>query len=185
VVRREKLRTSFFAFLVPGNGDPAFHFPIISFPIERQNLDIAVLEIGPCAQAGVRVPSIPVSFARQPDGMRVVTVGFPSPEIAKLGLDAQGKFLGGEFFLKSHANEGIVSAQYIIGGVPFYELNVGWHHGESGGPIVTLTDPPASFSLMQHYRNIKSPHGTVAGPHRGRALSAIQQELIALGVTSI
>lgn len=175
----------FYAFIVPQNGDPAYHFPVISFPLERPDLDLAILEVGPCATAGVGMPAIPVSFVEQADGNRVVTVGFPAPEIAQISLDQQGNYLGGQFFLKSHANEGIVSARYVIGGVQFYELNVGWHHGESGGPIVALTDPPAAFSLMQHYRNIKSPHGVLAGPHRGCALSAVQQELTALGVTSV
>ena len=75
-----------------------------------------------------------------------------------------------------------MSAQYVIGGVQVYELNVGWHHGESGGPIVTLTDQPVAFSLMQHYRNVKSPHGVVAGPHRGCGLSMVRQEITALGI---
>jgi len=172
----------FYAFVVPGNGDPAFHFPVIGFPVERPNIDMAIVEIGPCATPGVSIPAVAVSFDRQPDGARVVTVGCPSPEIGGLNVDAQGNFLGGQFFLKSHANEGIVSAQYVIGAVPVYELNVGWHHGESGGPVAVLTDPPRVFSLMQHYRNIKSPHGTVAGPHRGCALSAIQPDLTGLGV---
>ena len=175
----------FYAFAVPGNGDPAFHFPIVGFPVERQDLDLAVLEIGPCAAAGVHIPPLPLSFRPWPDGTRVVTVGYPAPEIAGLNVDAQGNFGGGQFFLKSHANEGIISAQYVIGGVPIYELNVGWHHGESGGPVVALEDQPAAFSLMQHYRNIQSPHGTVAGPHRGCALSCIQQELTGLGVVGV
>ena len=178
-------KDKFFAFIVPQNGLLAHHFPIISFPVVRPDLDIAVLEVGPCATAGVRIPALPISFTQQADGDRVVTVGFPAPEISGLNLDPQGNFLGGQFFLKSHANEGIVSAQYGIGGVQVYELNVDWHHGESGGPIVTLTDTPAAFSLMQHYRNIKSPHGIVAGPHRGCALSAIRQELTTLGITSV
>jgi hypothetical protein len=163
-------------------GDRAFHFPIVGFPVEHAALDLAVLEIGPCATAGVHIPSLPVSFTPRPDGTRVVTVGYPAPEIAGLNVDAHGNFGGGQFFLKSHANEGIVSAQYVVGGVPMYELNVGWHHGESGGPVVALEDQPAAFSLMQHYRNIQSPHGTVAGPHRGYALSCLQQELTGLGV---
>lgn len=175
----------FYALIVPQNGDPAHHFPVISFLIERPDLDIAIFEVGPCPNAGVRLPAIPVSFARQADGNRVVTMGFPAPEIAGLNVDHQGNYLGGQFFLKSHANEGIVSAQYVVGGVRLYELNVGWHHGESGGPVVSLTDPPAAFSLMQHYRNIKSPHGMVAGPHRGCALAVIQQELTRLEVTSV
>lgn len=175
----------FYAFIVPQNGDPAYHFPVISFPIERRDVDMVALEIGPCATAGVRIPALPVSFAQEADGNHVVTIGFPAPEIAALNLDRQGNYLGGQFFLKSHANEGIVSANYVIGRTRLYELNVGWHHGESGGPIICLKDPPAAFSLMQHYRNIKSPHGVVAGPHRGHALSTIQQELMTLGVTSV
>jgi len=175
-------KDKFYAFVVPQNGDHAFHFPVVSFPVERSDLDIAILEVGPCATAGVHIPAIPVSFDAQADGTRVGTLGFPAPEIAGINLDQQGNYRGGQFFLKSHANEGIVSAQYVIGGVQVYELNVGWHHGESGGPIVTLTDQPVAFSLMQHYRNVKSPHGVVAGPHRGCGLSMVRQEITALGI---
>lgn len=175
----------FYAFAVPGNGESAFHFPVIGFPVERPDVDMAVLEIGPCAIPGVGIPAVAVSFDRQTDGSRVITVGYPAPEITALNVDPQGNFLGGQFFLKSHANEGIVSAQYVVGAIPVYELNVGWHHGESGGPIAELADPPVVFSLMQHYRNIKSPHGTVAGPHRGFALSVIQADLTGLGVVGI
>ncbi len=175
----------FYAFVVPGNGNPAFHFPVVGFPVERPNLDVAVLDVGPCATAGVHVPAVPVSFTPRADGTRVITVGYPAPDIVGLKVDLQGNFHGGQFFLKSHANEGIVSAQYVIGGVLLYELNVGWHHGESGGPVADQEDQPAVFSLMQHYRNIQSPHGTVAGPHRGCALSGIQQELTALGVAAV
>jgi hypothetical protein len=175
----------FYAFVVPGNGDPAFHFPIVAFPVERADLDIAVLEIGPCATVGVHLPAIPVSFTPRTDGTRVITVGYPAPEIVGLNVTPQGEYRSGQFFLKSHANEGIVSAKYTFGGVLMYELNVGWHHGESGGPIAALEDQPAVFSLMQHYRNIQSPHGTVAGPHRGCALSSVHQELTVLGVVGI
>lgn len=172
----------FYAFVVPGNGDLAFHFPVVGFPIERPDLDLAVLEIGPCATAGVHIPALPVSFVPQPDGTRVITMGYPAPEIGALNVDAHGGYHGGQFFLKSHANEGIVSAKYIISALLVYELNVGWHHGESGGPIAAFEDQPAVFSVMQNYRNIQSPHGIVAGPHRGCALSGIQQELTSLGV---
>jgi len=184
-VQPRNTQDKFYAFVVPGNGEFAFHFPVVAFPVERPDLDMAVLEIGPCAKAGVSIPAVAVSFDRQPDGARVVTVGYPSPEIAGLNVDAEGNYLGGQFFLKSHANEGIVSAQYVIGGVSFYELNVGWHHGESGGPIAALADQPSVFSLMQHYRNVQSPHGTLAGPHRGRALFVIQPDLAALGVAGM
>src|SRR5437867_8267571 len=32
----------FYAFLVPENGDAAFHFPVIGFPVERPDVDVAV-----------------------------------------------------------------------------------------------------------------------------------------------
>jgi hypothetical protein len=183
--QRRDPNDKFYSFIVPGNGNVAYHFPIISFPLERADVDVAVLEVGPCATAGVHIPAIPVSFNQKADGDRVITIGFPSPEIAGLNMGPNMQYLGGQLFLKSHANEGIVSAQYPVGAVMGYELNVGWHHGESGGPIVCLIDPLAAFSLMQHYRNIKAPHGVVAGPHRGIALSSIQQDLVPLGVTSV
>lgn len=175
----------FLVFVVPGNGDPAFHFPVVGFPVERADLDLAILEIGPCATQGVHLPAVPVSFTAQPDGARVLTVGFPEPGVGAINIDAQGNFQGGQFFLKSHANEGILSAQYLQGSLWMYEFNVGWHQGESGGPVVRLDDPVAAFTVMQHYRNIKSPHGTVAGPHRGCALSAIQPDLARLGATIV
>lgn len=173
----------FYALVVPGNGDPFFHFPIIAFPLERPDLDMAVLEIGACSTAGIHLPALPVSFTPQADGTQVLTMGFPAPEIVGLHADPDGNLLGGQFFLKSHANEGIVAAQYVLGGkVPFYELNVGWHHGESGGPIATMAHQPSAFSLMQQYRNVQAPHGVLPGPRRGVALSAVRQELAALGV---
>lgn len=171
----------FLAFVVPGNGDSAYHFPVIDFPLERQDLDLTILEIGPCATVGIQLPSIPVSFTQQQDGSRVITVGFPNPEVSTINIDPQGNYVGGQFFLKSHANEGILSAQYQLGSVPVYEFNIGWHHGESGGPVVRLEDPIAALTIMQHYRNISSPHGTVAGPHRGRSLSTIQNDIQNLG----
>src|SRR5262245_44924004 len=104
----------FYAFVVPRNGDSACHFPIEGFPVERHELDLALLEIGPCEAPGVHLPSLAVSFAPRPDGTRVVTLGYPAPEIMGLNVDPQGNYRGGQFFLKSHANEGIVSAQYVI-----------------------------------------------------------------------
>jgi len=175
----------FYALVVPGNGDVAHTFPVVSFPVERPELDVAVLEIGSCATAGVELPAVPVAFAPRRDGTRVITVGFPSPEIQGLSVDPEGNYRGGQFFLKSHASQGIVSAQYGIGGVPVYEVDVGWHHGESGGPIAGLDDGAAVIALMQHYRNIQSPHGVVAGPHRGISLAAIRPELETLGVRGV
>lgn len=171
----------FLAFVVPDNDNPAYHFPVIGFPVERPDLDLAILEIGQCATAGIQLPAVPVTFAAQQDGSRVLTMGFPAPKVAKLNIDSQGNYVGGQFFLKSHANEGILSAQYVLGQLQMYEFNVGWHHGESGGPALCLNDPVAVFTVMQQYRNIRSPHGVVAGPHRGCALSAVRQDIEHLG----
>ena len=175
----------FYAFVVPGNDAQAFHFPIISFPFELPDADMAVLEIGPCATQGTQIAALKVSVAPQPDGTPVLTVGFPAPKITQVSVDLQGNYAGGQFFLKSHANVGVVSAQYDFAGALMYELNVGWHHGESGGPIATLDKEPSVFSIMQHYRNVQSPHGPVAGPHRGRAIAEIQADLATLGAKII
>ena len=158
-------------FIVPGNGEAAHHFPVIGFPVERVDTDMAVLEIGPCATSGMQLPAVPVTFDIQPDGEHVTTVGFPAPEVAGLAIDASGKYLGGNLFLKSHANEGIVSAQYSLGSIPVYEFNVGWLHGESGGPVLRVDAPIAAFSLMQQYRAIQSPHGKLPGPRTGKSVA--------------
>jgi hypothetical protein len=171
--------------VVPGNGDPVHAFPVVAFPVERPNEDLAVIEIGPCETQGIRLPALPVSFTGQPDGERVLTVGFPQPEVKNLNIDPQGNLSGGQFFLKSHANEGILSAQYQLGASLVYEFNVGWYNGESGGPVVRIDDPMAAISIMQQYRNIKTPHTTIPGPHRGLALSAIQADLTTLGATIV
>ncbi len=100
-------------------------------------------------------------------------------------VDEEDNFLGGgRFFLKGHGNEGIVAAQYDLNGVWHFEFNVGWHHGEGGGPVLQH-EPLAGFAVMQYYRNIQSPHGEVARPHCGRALDAIQQQLIACNATIV
>ena len=74
-------------------------------------------------------------------------------------------------------------AHYDLGPLPIYELNVTWHNGESGGPIVALGDSPAAFSLMQQYRNVQTPLGVMPGPRRGVALSAVRADLAGLGVS--
>ncbi len=168
----------FYVFTVPGNGASAYHFPVTDVPFEDPSTDLAVLEIGPPAEPSQHVSAVPVTFTRPPDGTPVLTYGFPAPFIKGANVDEHGNYLGGgQFFLKGHANEGIIAAQYNFDGVWHYEFNVGWHHGESGGPVLQRK-PLRAFAVMQHYRNIQSPHGVVAGPHRGRALDTIQQALI-------
>lgn len=172
-------------FVVPGNGIQAFHFPVIGIPIERPELDLAVLEIAPSSQPGVQLPALPVSFRAQQDGARVLTIGFPAPTITSLNIDPQGNFRGGDFFLKSHAKEGILSAQYHVDQLLMYEFNLGWHHGESGGPVVCLEEPLAVFTVMQQYRRIQAPHGIMSGPDQGRPLSTMEADLRRLGVSVV
>lgn len=172
----------FYVFSVPGNGNQAFHFPVTAFPLEDEANDLAILEIGPPAEAGHHIPPVAATLGRPPDGTDVLTYGFPAPAIAGASVNEDLDFLGGQFFLKGHANEGIVAAQYDLNGAWIFEFNVGWHHGESGGPVFQH-EPLSVFAVMQHYRNIESPHGIIAGPHRGRGLDGIRQDLASYGVT--
>ncbi|HKZ38458.1 MAG TPA: trypsin-like peptidase domain-containing protein [Chryseolinea sp.] len=175
----------FFVFTVPNNGPQAFHFPVVGFPIEEPKLDIAVLEIGACATPGQIVRAIPFSARPITDGVRVLTYGFPAPVIAGGNIDPNGNFLGGgNFFLKGHANEGIVAGQFDVDGIPIYEFNVGWYNGESGGPVLTL-DPMAAIAIMKGYRGIQAKHGVVPGPHAGRPLSIIVDRLRELGAQNL
>jgi len=176
----------FYVFSVPSNQNEAFHFPVIGFPFEDPVSDTAILEIGPSVEPGHTIPAIPVTFSRPPDGSSVVTIGYPSPAIADAQVNEQGEFLGGgHFFLKSHANTGIVAAQYDAGGKWSYEFNVGWHNGESGGPVIRLEPCPAVFSIMQQFRKIQTPIGLAAGPHIGVSLELIQTALLQAGATSV
>ena len=174
----------FYAFTVPGNGSTAFAFPVVGFPLEAQASDMAVIELGPPPQPGPSIPSVAVTFDRPPDGEAVLTVGFPAPKVVGANLAPDGTWQGGKFFLMGHANEGIVAAQYELDGAWAYEFNVGWHHGESGGPVF-LQDPLAAVAVMQFYRNIETPHGRVAGPHVGRSLDVIRDTLVDIGARVI
>ena len=175
-------KDKFYAFIVPNNDKNAYYFPIIGYPLERSDLDIAIIELGKCGTPSIALPSVTLTTEPQLDGTQVITIGFPAPIIINVSLDPYGNYQGGQFFLKSHANEGIISAKYEMGIKTIYELNVGWHHGESGGPIAIPFMPPTVFSIMQNYRNIQSPHGIMAGPHCGCDFLNIQNELTLLGI---
>lgn len=174
----------FYAFTVPGNGLQAFECPIVNFPLEDPSNDLAVLEIGRFISQNQHLSAVPVTFAHPADGTPVLTLGFPSPQIANANVAPDGNYRGGQFFLKAHSNTGIVAAQYEAAGSWQFEFNVGWHHGESGGPITQL-EPLGVFAVMQSYRNIVTPHGIVAGPHMGRALEVIKPQLVLYGATVI
>lgn len=174
----------YYAFIVPHNGPTAHHISVTGVSLSEPTLDLAVVEVVIPPGSGLHLTAIPLLGHRPPDGSRVLTYGFPAPEIAKAVVGPDGSYLGGQMFLKGHANEGIIAAQYEVGGSWHYEFNVGWHHGESGGPVV-LESEGAAFAVMQGYRNVKSPHGVFAGPHGGRSLEGIRDALRDLGATLI
>lgn len=170
------LNDKFFALFVPDNGPKAQHAPVINFLLEDPTVDMAILEIDSSPLQSLQISAIPVTFKNIPDGERLITCGFPAPEIVNARVDINGNWQGGNLFLKSHANEGIVSGQFEINGVKVYELNIGWHHGESGGPIIR-TKPLSAIAIMQRYRKIQAPHGIVIGPHQGNSLRSIESNL--------
>jgi hypothetical protein len=174
----------FVLFFVPGNGLMGYHTPVTGFAVEDASNDMAIIEIAGAPKGMNNVPALPVAFDYPADGNRVLTYGFPSPVITAATVDVEGNWSGGQLLLKSHANEGIVAGQYDQGGAHIFELNVGWHHGESGGPVVRM-GPVAAFALMQSYRGIQSPNGVYAGPHQGRSMSSIRADLTSLGITSL
>lgn len=178
-------KTKFYAFIVPSNGNSAYHFPIKTFTLERKDVDMAILELGTCSDPKQNLPASPITFSTPSDGSKVITVGFPSPAVHAINADKKGNYKGGNFLLRSFANEGIVAAQYDLGKLPAIEFNVAWNIGESGGPIATQDDEPAIFSLMQHYRNVQTPHGIQPGPRRGLSLSLLKSDLKSIGVTIV
>ncbi len=178
--------TKFYAFIVPMNDRNAYFFPVASFVLERKDIDMAILELGACSNPKRNLRSSPISLTTPPDGTNVLTMGFPAPEVHGISADQNGNYKAGSFLLKSYANEGIIAAQYTLGGnLPAIEFNVAWNNGESGGPVATQDDQPAVFSLMQHYRNVQTPHGIQAGPRRGLSLSLIGSDLKSLGATIV
>lgn len=166
----------FYALFVPDNGPRAWYTPVVNFILEESTVDMAILEIDPSPLQQLRISAIPVTFKEMPDGVEVMTCGFPAPIIANARVDQNGNWGGGNLFLKSHINEGIISGQFDINGVRIYELNIGWHHGESGGPIIRI-HPLAAIAIMQRYRNIQAPQGIVIGPHQGNSLKSIEERL--------
>lgn len=177
----------FYLFVVPDNGPSAHAFPVISFPIERPDIDMAVMEFGPGMGGHAQsIPALPLAKQLPADGTPVLTYAFPSPLIESGGnIDQTGNWLGGgEFFLKAHANDGFVAGQYQTTGFDMLEFNVGWYSGESGGPVISA-ETGAAVAVMQAYRNIQAPHGIVPGPHLGRSVISLIPELTKLGVQII
>src|SRR5207253_1755428 len=105
----------------PGNGDFAFHTKVIDFPLENSAVDMAVVEISP--PHNFLLAAVAVTFRAPPDGTDVLTVGYPAPVIASAQIDQNGDWAGGSLLLKSHCNEGIISAQYSLDQTLSFELN--------------------------------------------------------------
>jgi hypothetical protein len=174
----------FILFSVPNNGPQALHVSVISFPLEDSVHDMAVIEIDATTNNNFHAPSVPVTFRDHADGERILTYGFPSPVIVNAVVDLSGNWAGGNIFLRSHANEGIISGQFNDNNDHTYELNVGWYPGESGGPIFSL-EPLAAFSLMQRYRKVNTVDGIVPGPRQGKSLKLVSSFLQNIGTQII
>ena len=166
----------------PANGPTLDSVSVTGYALEDASLDLAIVQVDVPASTAINIPPLPVTLKPQRDGTAVLTCGCPAPQVTGANVTSQGDLVGVQTFLMTHANEGIVAAQYIERGSLRYELNVGWHHGESGGPIFTL-DPVRAFAVMQDYRNIQTEHGIMAGPHRAFALGPIGDVLRKLGAT--
>jgi hypothetical protein len=177
----------FYVLRAPGNGRALNYWPVTGFRLEDATRDLVILDAPVPAGQGLAVPGIPVTMTPPEDGTPVLTYGCPAPVIASAGVSNQGDLATIQTILFTHASTGIVAAQYRKSPSPdiIFEFSVGWHHGESGGPVCRLDREVAAFAVMQHYRNIQGPHGTMAGPRRGLALSAIQAELNSAGATFI
>ncbi len=177
----------FYAVIAPVDGSHLFHFPVVGFPVENPDLDLAVLEIGPCANGVEHLGAMPLTLDRVPDGAQILTMGYPSPLITDLEIDPDGEYLDSTMQLRPHANSGIIAAQSTDSrGDVVFEFNVAWHHGESGGPAVRLDPSPALFAVMTDYRSIQGPRGGVmAGPYQGRSLKPLESALREFGATFV
>ncbi|MBA7688014.1 hypothetical protein ES703_96488 [subsurface metagenome] len=166
----------FFILRAPENGPKLERTPVVAFTFEDQACDYAILEINRQEGATLVFDALTIYTGQVEDGTKVLTYGYPSPKVSRAGINKQGQLIGINTVLLSHGNEGIVASQYAQGQYHMYELNVGWHHGESGGPILIL-NPPRVLAIMQRYKNISTPHGTVAGPHLGVSIEAISSQI--------
>lgn len=166
----------FYLLYAPDNGPKLHFFPVQQFVLEDSAADLAAFVAVPPPGSGLHFPALALHTGPVLDGSPVLTYGYPSPVIAGARVSSEGLLQELHTGLFSHANEGIVSSQYAHAGGWLFELNVGWHIGESGGPVFGL-EQHAVFAVMQFYRNIQSPHGVVAGPHCARSLTTIIDRL--------
>ena len=177
----------FHVLSAPGNGHALFHWPVSQFLLEDATRDLVLLEAPVPADRRIEVPAIPIAVTAPRDGTPVLTYGCPAPGIAAATVSEQGDLTAIRTILFTHASTGIVAAQYKMSPSTdlLFEFSVGWHHGESGGPVLRLEPEVAAFAVMQHYRNIQGPHGTMAGPRRGLALASIRDDLESAGASLV
>lgn len=176
----------YFVVQAPKNGSLLHYWPVTSFLIEDSQRDMVVLEAPVPPGAPIAVPAVPVSLAPPPDGTSVFTYGCPAPVITSATVSPQGDLTSLHTVLFTHAATGIVAAQYPIPtGDTLLEFDVAWHHGESGGPVLSVADPPVAFSIMQRYRIIQGPLGRMDGPRQGLALVSLGPLLSSLGASLV
>ena len=177
----------YYAMVSPDNDTQLLHFPVIGFPLEDAQRDLAVLEIGPCVNGNKRLLALPLAMREVPDGMSVLAVGYPASPVFELEVDAEGNYVKGSSVLKSHVNTGIVAACFPdMHGNATFEFTFGWLPGEMGGPVVRLGVPRALFAVMKDFRPIRTPDGSVIpGPYQGISLKPIEAELRKLGAAFV
>lgn len=177
----------FYILQAPGNGPALRFWPVTGFVLEDQQRDLAIITAPIPGGSGFAVPPIAIAATIPPDGADVLTYGCPSPIVAQASVSPAGDLTSIISPLFTHANKGILAAQYAagLGTEKILEFNVGWHIGESGGPVLRTDPTVAAISVMQHYRNIQGPNGIMAGPRRGWALHHIITQLQAAGATIV
>jgi Trypsin-like peptidase domain len=177
----------FFVFRSQQRVGTIAHFPITHFHLEDAASDIAIFDAATPPGVGIDITSLPVCDGLQEDGTAVLTYGFPAPLVMAGSLDLTGNWVGGKVMIVGNANIGIVAGSELDAATNnlIYHFNVGWHNGESGGPVALL-DPLAVIAIMQANRDIVTQRGdTVRGPRIGRALSWVKAYLQAVGASFV
>jgi hypothetical protein len=176
----------FYLVRAPGNGTSVQFWPVTAFVVEDSNHDLAVIT----APTGLSpaLSTIPVTLTPPPDGATVLTFGCPAAAVVSWAASPTGDVTGLNTALFTHANTGILSAQFRASAtIPetVFEFSVRWYEGESGGPVLRLEPSVAAFAVMQSYRIIDAQHGKVDGPRRGFGLAGIQTALKTVGATFV
>ena len=152
-----------------GNRPALEGIPVTGFPLEDEGIDLAAMSI-PSDKASLFDP-IEIDFGNIRDGLGIFTYGYPGASIQSATTDpSTGLITAMQTKMFSRANDGIVSAQYDLGGMAALEVNVAWFKGESGGPILKNEDGKA-IGVMKSTRYLSDKDGAdIPGPRIGTPL---------------